>query len=308
MVNKKPYAIGRFGVFHPGLHNAQITQHGISLKYAGRRLPGLTRAKTGLLKKRYYPYFNSERAVDTGVRLDLGVGLKWSPRVPLKMVGSKSSSMERRIGRGMKRGNVLSSQVAIMVTMICVYHIPLEHFTASYRETRKPKVVTAKHVERNYFASIKDPAEMEAMTKACVSLMNSKMPHLPLLAQKLKELGIEVDGYEVPSCHPGVGMTGADLTGVHRPTGSRVVMELKTNQTAGYLFHTDGKLMPPFSHLPSCVMSHWYLQLSHTLDWFRRTCPQEAPKLCNPLLIRLTPLGAFHHVLPACFRSVPALG
>jgi hypothetical protein len=302
MTKVKRWRPGKSGVFQARLRHAKITLHGVSFKYEGRRLRGLT-GPTGLLRPRYYPYFNRERATDVGLS-DRGVPLKWAPAVAHRHhqhPSTRAEAMERRIGRGMARGNALSAAVAIMVTMANEFGVPVREFSASHRAQRVPKVMTLKGLTQRYPSL----AANEPAAKACLSALNTTRPHLPLFAQKTMELQIDWVAYELPCAHgPYVGLTAADVVGVHHPTGAIVFGELKTGGGA-YTLLADGQLAAPFQSLPSCVLTQHFLQLAYTFDWAKRTYPRLAPSFSIPLLIRVSPSGCWHQALPAVFRTTP---
>lgn len=280
-------------MFREELRHAEIKRHGVAFKYGGVRLPGLTKQ---VLRDRYYPHFNRVEAVRAGHR-DPGKGLRWSGVGPRKPQSARGLAMQKRIGKGMQRGNALNKQIAEMVTLMHRFGVPLERFTASYRATRRPKVMTEKRL-------LKDFPLLEGHEKVCLSLLNSARPHLPLFAQKIKELDIRLDAYEWPVVHPGVGLTAVDVTGTHKDTRVRVVMEVKTSN-GGYLFDAHGRLRAPFQQFDACALNFWRLQLAYTNDWARRSYPGET--LAVPLLIVVTPNDCFHSALPAEMRQPPPL-
>jgi hypothetical protein len=302
MVNApKKWMAPRSAVFRSSLRHAKIEQHGISFKYQGCRLKGLT-GPTGLLRPRFYPYFDRDKAVDVGMT-DKGVPLKWSSgAAPGRHPSQRAEAMERRIGRGIARGNALVTGVATMVTMMQRYGVPLQLFSASHRQRRTPKTMTVAWLSKKFAALAGD----EPAAKACASIMNSSRPHLGLLAQKLVELELDAIGYEVPVVHPEVGLTAADLVCVHRPTKALVWIELKSGGGA-YTFMAHGNLRAPFNAQPNCVFNHHFLQLAYTFDWAKRSYPELAPSFSIPLLLRVSPTGCWHQALPAAFRSPPSL-
>ena len=300
---KKKWRVPKSAVFQARLRHARITLHGIAFKYDGNRLRGLTGSE-GLLRGRYYPYFNRDRAADVGL-VDKGVPLRWgatNQHHHRRPPSQRGEAMERRIGRGMARGNALSRAVAIMVTMTNQYGVPQQEFTASYRATRRPKVLTLKGLCAKY---PKLQGAEDGVAKACLSVLNSSRPHLGLFAQKTVELDVNWVGFEWACAHgPDVGLTAADVVGVHRPTGALVIAELKTGGGA-YTLLADGPLRPPFQSLPSCVLYHHFLQLAYTFDWAKRTYPELAASFSAPLLIRVSTENCWHQVLPSVFRSGP---
>ena len=286
--------IPRSDVFREGLRHARIKRHGVAFKYDGVRLPGLTKS---LLRDRYYPHFDRLKTTP-GPHRTPGTGLKWRGVKDLKAPSSRGASMERRIGRGMARGNALNKHIGTVITMMHRYGVPLGRFTASYRATRKPKVMTAKRAMKDF------PLLDEQAAKHCVSAMNTERPHLPLFAQKIMELDIRLDAYELPAAHPGVGLTAIDASGTHKDTPVRVNMEVKTSN-GGYLLDAHGKMRAPFERFDACVLNSWLLQLAYSNDWMRRSYPNE--QLAVPLLIVVTPTDCYHLALPSEMRHPPVL-
>lgn len=301
--DQMPFKVPRSAVFNDSLHHNLIKRSGFSFKYAGGRLPGLTGKTKGLLRPRFYPFFDLRKARDVGLK-DPGIPLKWQPPgPPPRPQSQRLVSMERRVGRGMARGNSLNGQVAVMVYMMHTMGVPLHHFTASYRQTRTPKVLTVTHLQRLYPSFVGHDPE----AKCLLSVLNSTRPHLPLLAQKILELDVALDAVEWPGAHEGVGLTPCDLTGIHRPTGARVNFEVKTS-SGGYILHAHGTLAAPFDSLPNHVLHQWQLQLSYTHDWLKRSYPALASSFSIPLLVRVSPCNAFHYPLPRVFHNPPPLG
>lgn len=209
--------------------------------------------------------------------------------------------MEKRISQGMARGNAMNTHIATMVTLMHQFSIPLQEFTASYREQRTPKVMTLVALCRKY-PLFRGHEDGEA--KACLSALNTSRPHLALFAQKILELDIDLDGYEWPCAHPGVGLTPADVTGIHRPTGTRVILEVKTGG-GEYTLLAHGHLRQPYQSAANCIFNHHLLQLAYTFDWAKRSYPKLASTFSVPLLIRVTTENAYHYPLPSLFRSPP---
>jgi hypothetical protein len=300
---KEVFKVPRSALFNDALHHAHIKRHGVAFKYAGARLPGLTGKTKGLLRPRYFPYFDLRKARDAGLK-DPGIPLKWkAPGPPPRQQSQRLVSMERRVGQGRARGNNLNKQVAIMVFMMWTFGVPHHHFTAAYRQTRVPKVLTVTHVQRMYPKFVDHDPE----AKCLLSVLNSTRPHLGLLAQKAIELEIDVDAVEWPVAHEGVGLTAIDLTGIHRPTRARVNIEVKTGGD-GYILKVHGNLQAPYDSLPNCVLNHYFLQTAHAQDWAVRSYPAVAPSFSIPLLWRITSCNAYHYPLPRVFHSPPSLG
>ena len=296
--------VPRSAVFSKELEHALIKRSGFAFKYNKCYLPGLTKKKDGLLRPRFYPYFDRKKAKPIGL-VDRGVGLKWKGAAAMKRnePSSRAISMQRRMGMGMKRGNDMNKHVASMVWMMHRFAVPLVQFSASYRATRKPKVMTLKRLTKDFPKFSED----DQMAKQCLSAMNTTQPHFPLLAQKILELEIDLDGYEVPYAHSGVGLAPEDLTGIHRPTKARTNIETKTSN-GGYLFDVHGTLEAPYSSIPNCVMNQWQLQLAYTNDWAKRSHPHLASRLSVPLLIVVSPRDCKHYPLRPEFRNPPPLG
>jgi hypothetical protein len=290
------FKVQRSAVFCGGFQHARIVQHGVAFKYDGRRLPGLT-GDEGLLRRNLYPRFDRARATRPPSATDPGIPLRTPPASITGCKRKRSSSFHRRVGQGMVRGNALNKAVSVMITMVQTFAVPVLWFAASHRRVRTPKTMTTAHLRRRF------PDMSTAAAKSCCAVMNSSRPHLGLFADKLVELNIDPVGYELPVVCDPVGMTAADVLGVHRPTGAFVVIEVKTGGE-GYLLDTHGSMV---GGKPSCVLNHWLAQLFFTYQWARHTYPDKAPQMCNPLLVRVTTTNAFHYPLPSSFRSLPPL-
>lgn len=278
-----------------------LKRRGFAFVYKGNSLPGLTR-DDGLLKPRFYPDFDQEKATMTGV--DNGVPLKASFHIPL--TGGGRGTMRQRMGRGMKRGNTLTRQIGQTVYYHHKYQIPLSVFSIVEKQKRvKPKKLTIKHIEKQF------PTVPEIERKKLVTLLNSSCVHMPLVVQKLIELDIEPDGFEVGVVKPGVGVTALDLIGkiTHKGKQYRTLMELKSGGD-GYITNQHGQLKQPFQHLPNCVANHWLLQLAYGASWFPFSYPKDTLPMGPSILIRASKRGAFHYFLSKHFQpsSLPSLG
>jgi hypothetical protein len=210
--------------------------------------------------------------------------------------GLHTQTMAQRMRTGRKKGSLLVKQVAQMVTLVQKHKVPLVAFGVVAKQIRVPKAATQKGVRERYTLS-----SAPAVAKLCVSLMNSKAIHLPMLVQKLLELELEPVAYELP-----VGgreaATALDLVCIHTPTGKYVPLELKTG-TAEPFLNSRGMLRFPFQAFSNCVVNRYYLQTWLGAQFFRHTYPSLAHKTTNGLLVRVSRFGAWHSTLPKSFLA-----
>jgi hypothetical protein len=279
----------------------KCTRKGFVFMWHDKQLPGLTHPTKGYLKPKYYPDFDQNKTtrVPSTTTASKGVPLTTNDFV---VSGDSSRKHKQTLAQKMKtgraKGNLLTKQLALFVTLVQEHNIPISEFSVVTRQKRKPQVVTTAWMNKRY-PHLTEPD----VIKNSISLLNSKAIHLQMLAQKLIGLGLDPIAYELPVASPGRFGTGLDLLCIHMRTGLYVPIELKTGTDSYYLDH-DGYLKPPFQSFTSCTLHHYFLQTAATTQAFKQTYPSLASKTTVSLLIRVSKHGAFHYCLPKAFSCM----